>query len=531
MANIKQIVIDSTTLIGGLISDLYGISASQEGSATQYARSNGIDLFREPYRGHITPAQIFAAGAVTDASSYINSVPRAATIDITNLNGTQNNPFGFYILGGLAGTAPRVVRVSQTSTPSYDSHQTITASAGNNFTTLPSTGYWGEDILLYKVGGTYYVFYSWNDSGQGDVGRATLGGVYTDSFMSSTPSGAAALTGAVPHRMVEGADGKLYITNGRYVAQFDGATGANGTFLSTKYDLGAGWIATDVRKFGNYLAVLSIRSGIYFINYSFVSDARMTLWDMNENGLGLVYNVPDNYATAIFPISDTTLFAFSKGRDNTSKLLSFDGSKFNTIWESAVFTSSPDPRSIGIYKGFMAWMSGAINLLAYDIKYGGVHQPMIVNDGTYDSTDTGFIKNIEQGKLYIGGTFNSAYKIRWADISDSNYSTSKDLRTKIFLLPYKSTIIKIRIYLSQMASGSSAQFSLFKNYTASSIGTSGTDMLYGKNGSTLSYAVNGALTEYEIPVKIAEVSSFYMNVRLSGQISVSRIEVEYEPSR
>ena len=522
-SKMPTILIDKKSLLGGIASDIIGISASQETKSNQYAFSNGIDLYRAGRKGHITPAQIFNQGPITDASSNINSVPRAAVVDIT-----QTPPYIFTILGGLAGTAPRVVRILSGA---YDSHQVVTADAGDNFTTLPATGFWGEDIILYKVGAVTFVFYSWNDSDDGDVGQATLAGVYNDDYMSTVAASGTKLVGAVPHRMVEGADKNLYITNGRYVAQFDGATGANGTLNATKYDSGVGWINVDVRRFGDLLVIAAIKSGSSYSAYNFYSECRVCFWNMTEPGLGLVKEINDNYLSAIFATPNNELFAFTRGKNDTTKIHEFTGSGFRLIWEGLVGTygTPPDPRSIEYYKGLICWVpqnAQSSFVLALDPETKGVHIPFIVNDGTNNVTasSAGVLRNIDVGKLYVGGLFSSSYKLVWLTATSTGFASSADLRTQLYSLPFGSTIKKFKVFFSQMVSGSQAQFSLFTNYTASSVGTAGTDLW----NETLDFTTYGALNEYEFAKTIPNVSSFYLNVRVTGQISVRAIVVEYQ---
>lgn len=511
-----KIIIDKDSLLGGLKSDKIGLAHSQEANSNQYVRiTNAVDLYRYGLEGHITSGAIFGAGV---SNAGITSLPRAVAVDVT-----ATTPNIYYILGGLAGTAPKTVKTQSPST--YTSSAAISAHGGHNFTTLPSTGYWGEDIIAYKVASTFYIFYSWNDNADGDVGRMAMDGSGADDdFMSTVAASGAVLTAAVPHKMVEGPDGKLYITNGRYVSSFDGSNGANGTYDPTAYDGGVGWIATDVRVYGNLLAVSWVKAGAAYISYTYNSDSRMTLWNMTEPGLGLVYNILDNFCSAIFPLPNGGMLAFTVGRNNTVKVWELAGQGFRKLWESVLYTSSPDPRQIDMYKDLVCWISGGYGL-ALDLTTKGVHVPFLLNDGTDGITTGGFLKNTDQSYLLMGGLFAGTYKTVLAGTATGYSSLNNDLRTRVYKLPFKSTITDVRVYFSQFVSGASATFSIFKNYTSSSIGTAGTDML----NKTITTA---GTTEYHFnDVVITNVSAFYMNIRVSGQVSVSRIEIDWSPSQ
>lgn len=530
-------IIKIERLHGGLARDYVGgNTASVEGKrSNEYARSNGIDLYRPGFDGHLTPAQIFSTGSM---SSNVDSLPRAVAVDITNLSGAASVPFLFFILGGLKATAPRVVRAS---TPlAYDSHQVIGspgAHSSHNFTAdLPNLGFWGEDIIFYQVNGTNYIFYSWNDNTDGDVGRATLAGSYDDDFMTTVPSGASTSgfpTTGVPRRLLEGPDKILYITNGRYVASFDGSNGSNGTVNYQAYDLGVGWVAVDLKKDGNNVIVVSNRAGASYVNYSFLSESKSNYWNGTEPGLGIVTEPDDNFVSAILPVGNTT-YAFTRGKNASMKLKRLQGNKFVTIpgreQDVGLYGTPPDPRSIDVYRNLMLWSPGnsaGAYLMAYDLENDGIHIPFIVNDGTNDATTVGMVKNIDGNNLYVGVLIAGVYKILYTN-GNGGYASAKDLRLCLKRLTFKATIKRITVYFSQMASGSSARFSLFKNYTASSIGTSGTDFL----NKTIDYATYGTRTEIELNDKaITDVSSFYMNVRLTGQISIPLVEIEWGPSQ
>ena len=520
---ILTLTLDGNSFLGGLAPDLVGLASSQEAKANQYVRvATGIDFYKLGFKGHITPAQIFSTGSVSNAG--ITSTPRAVAVDVASAT-----PNIHYILGGLSGTAPKTVL---STSGGYVSSASISAHGGHNFTTMPSNKYWGEDIVFYTANNsssvaTQYIFYSWQDNTDGDVGRMSVDASSPDDdFMTTVPSGFSSsgfLTG-VPHRMVEAANKKLYITNGRYLAEYDGNNGASGTINYQAYDLGQGWVITDIRKYGRLLAILSVRSGTSYTNYSYLGESKMTLWDTIERGIGVSYAIPDNFASAIFVTPRNTILAFTFGKNSSSKVFEFNGQTFDLLWESIVNGSAPEPNAIEYYKGLVYWVpKNAIHVMALDLETKGVHQPLVNNDGSSNSGESGFLRNVWDNALFVGGSFGS-YKAVYLQPGASGYSSSNcDLRTRVINLPFRSTIMETRVYFSQSVSGYSAQLSLFKNYVSSSIGTAGTDLL---NTTITQVGIN----EYRIDDKTIEnVSAFYMNIRVSGQVSISRIEIDYIP--
>ena len=89
--------------------------------------------------------------------------------------------------------------------------------------TITGTGVEAEDVINYQIAGVDYMFYSWNDNTDGDIGRlATLTDTFDDDFMSTVPTGAAVLDKDETHPMVLGDDDNLYAGNGNILVRYDG---------------------------------------------------------------------------------------------------------------------------------------------------------------------------------------------------------------------------------------------------------------------------------------------------------------------
>jgi len=116
----------------------------------------------------------------------------------------------------------------------------------------------GEDVIIYPIGTTHYLFYSWNDNIDGDVGRVALTGSLTfeDDNLSNTIASGAVLIKGVPHQFLEWQEnGKLYISNGRDLVEIDGQTGANGTADMTAFRLPVGWVMTTIFDAGDLIGI------------------------------------------------------------------------------------------------------------------------------------------------------------------------------------------------------------------------------------------------------------------------------------
>lgn len=105
-------------------------------------------------------------------------------------------------------------------------------NAGSYPHTITGTGVEAEDIINYQISGVDYMFYSWNDNTDGDVGRLiTNGDTFDDDFMSTVPTGKAVLDKDETHPMVIGDDDNLYIGNGNILAKYDGP---NNTYTASR---------------------------------------------------------------------------------------------------------------------------------------------------------------------------------------------------------------------------------------------------------------------------------------------------------
>lgn len=509
-------------LFSGLISPLYSQGGGGlEGNIktpTQYSRTNGIDLFRPSFEGHITPARIFDGTAVT---SNINSLPRAKV----NYPATRTSS-QYLILGGLSGTAPRWVHLQGGI---YNNSGDIAPSSGNNFTTLTAgTGFWGEDIAVYNVSGVSKIFYSWNDNAQGDVGMIDpTNDSATDGWLSGHGSGSA-LSKNVPHRITEANDGNMYVTNGRYLVQYNGLTDV---VVMESYDAGADWIITDIRPWKDFLIIICTKMGQAYVPSDYDTRSRANFWDYSEDGLGVVYDFNDPQATAAW-IEEDVPYVFTQGKNQTVKLRQFTGTKWNIKkeWNLDIYGTAPLPTSIESYHNSICWIPGnsaGSFVMAYSVLYDGLHISHIVNNGMTDATVSGMLSNMIEDTLNVGSQLGASYGIL-AGNSSAGYHSNVTLRTLVYRLPYKAKITAIRIYFSQMKNGSSATFSLYKNYVSASRGTANIDMLSGKR-QTVQFSVDGELTEFEILPTVVKASAFYMEVYLNGQISVPLIEVDYEP--
>lgn len=188
-------------------------------------------------RGHASAMQnvdVFDGGVLTQGPGLADLTNgNQAGVVTTLVRGMTRVPPASSTAYGVGGA--RLYKLSGTEVASDASFpRTIDKAA--------VTGEDGEDVALYKGA----IFYSYNHSGSaGDVGKLTLPSTFDDDYMSTVPTGAAALQDG-PHQMVVGGDDILYIANGRYIASLN-----NTTFTAQALDFPQGSSVVSLAWHGN----------------------------------------------------------------------------------------------------------------------------------------------------------------------------------------------------------------------------------------------------------------------------------------
>lgn len=558
----EVIVIENLEL--GWISDYVGQTIPLDGAEGQYRNSFGMTTVRPGKKGHIAPSEIFNNLIFTDIGPVINSLPRAICLDTGLVTYKSFSLLG----GGASNLKPRIVVSDNTNSTS--SNHDITATNTFN-TTVPSTGFWGEDIIFYRAYadsvGTFkdFAFYSWNDSVSGDIGRYDIGAnSYIDDFMSGTtggnpaPSGAAKLTGGVPHRMCEAPDKIVYITNGQFIASYDSTTdqaAASGTFNPKALDLGSGWMAVDVQPYQNDVVIAAIKIGGTYQNPSAASQSRVILWNGSDLDFTQVYEMNDWWIGSLFPLGGS-LFAFTQGVNGTTKAkwLPLGSAEFEIIWEApiTIVGGAPKPNQVEYFNGMIQWAGDNSTNMVFGLiqtnKGWTLHTPYYLSSGTGTVTQAGFLKNINSNQLYVGvngfkiiGLFGDGNSN--GSIVASQSITKVQLRDRIRELPYKATIKKIKVIFSSFGSDSSLFISLIPNYSPYSEDGSGNPVgdklawtISTANHANITTTLTASTSELGGRATIAtDISIFWLNIRdTNSSVTatppiIKRLEISIEP--
>lgn len=479
-----------------------------ETTPTQYSRGSSVSLSRLGYEGHI--AQGYTFTDVVDGSTVVNGLPLNAVVDSAG--------FGYFVLD-----TGRLVY--------YDLSNSSIPGTKADPTGVTSGTYSDVALYPYQTGTSpvnttdEYVFWSWETNTYGDVAlmkKSNRTGFTSNYLTAAAGTNGTALVHGVPHPILVGQDSNVYIGNGRYLASFDPTAGTV-TVNYQALDLKPGWTISALSQYQNYIAILGYKQSTSLTGY-YKSDTKVFFWDGFSPTWNFEYAVRDNYAGNMY-YDGVDLHVISYGRNSTGKLKKFNGSGFETIFESPVVGGLPGIGGSESYLNHLVWGSSG-NLFAHgapsDRQESGFH--FWAQPGT---SRTGMVKNLVGQDLYLGRNTNSGFAISISNTLTGFDNTSAEFFSQLYVLPTNSTITCLKFYLSKFDSGSSFQYSVVKDYNASTY-TASDNVLAG----TIDYATYPA--QFYIPIKknLTNVTSFRLQVRWNGTINtaaiIRKIEVEYQ---
>lgn len=441
----QRITIGPNEIAKGWARDLsQSNSKGIEAPAGYYSKSTAMSTYRTSKYGQLAPGETFTA--LDDSSTRVNALP---------LNGAVSSTAEAFVILDNA----RVVQFSVLD-EIIDAHNATAAHGGHASIT-------GEDILSYKNATNEYILYSWNDNTDGDVGRMLYdGSAADDDYMSTVASGTGgtALTKGVPHKMRIGPDKNIHITNGQYIAKFNPSTSA---IDYQALNLGVGFVATGLSVYNNQLVIVGYKQTLYS-NALTLSESTCFFWDTTSPFYQNSFDLKDNYASAIFLDDNSTLYVFTRGRNNTTKIKYFTGSKFDIAFQSWQIGDAPRQGSVDSFEGVMHFSpnsGGALNIIDGKAFH---YRTAVTTDGSTIPSDIGMVRNLYSNVLFIGRKVGSSYTIVRPNFS--GYHIDATWVGPILPLPYKSRVKKVIVYFSQFGSGASILFSLFKNYSTISLG-------------------------------------------------------------
>lgn len=328
----------------------------------------------------------------------------------------------------------------------------------------------GSDIISYYIGSTKYIFYSFNDATDADVGRYDLSTTFDDDYMSTVPGGAALLSSKTsPHPMVVGDDDVLYIADGNKLHNFDGQNGGNGTLdARTPLTLPLGSIITSFAKTQNFLVVYayrpSITSGAYY-----KSDVKAYFWDYVSEDPTYKYVINGNYINGGFNFKGAP-GCFVRGLDANfktqkgSRLMLFNGTEFVPVMSFA--EAIPGHGGVEAMENVIRWNADAVMY-----QYGSLHGfPNSINRLSQGSgfSSEGMFKNLALNIFWMSSGTSTTGGLQGFGGTPTGGFYNDAVLTMPQVFPafpsdYKGRLTKIRVHWKNKmeSSGSTAKFNIW----------------------------------------------------------------------
>ena len=380
-----------------------------------------INPFREATPGVLAPG--FTTAALTGtAMGTVFSVavdrssaqPNAWLIEATKIH-------------QIAGAAGEIGTAISSTAPFPFSILGGTDSGGSGTDHSTHTTPVGEDIIYFNISGTGYIFYSYNDNTDGDVGQVPLAPTqasdFIENYLTRQGTTAAVLNKSYPHPMIVGDDQVLYIADGRTLKWITdaGVYGSNATIVPRDYTIKC------FTKTGQQLVIFAERvKGAGAANTA-RGDCIALFWDYSSQSADYIYQLNDNEVSAAFNWNGI-IGCFTTGRPNEmanigyrSKLQIFEGGRFVTKFRFSEAT--PSFGGVEVHTGMLFWNSAGT---IYSLGSPYEDFPQVVNKiAAMAGSSNGFVKSLNGTDLYVssGAAASNANNERIANGS-TYYATS-----------------------------------------------------------------------------------------------------------
>jgi len=302
----------------------------------------------------------------------------------------------------------------------------------------------GDETCTYTANqsstSTRAIYYSWSNTGKWDVGMHVPNtSTFDDDFMSTVPAGAnASLFPAgqgYEHPLIIGADDILYMGDRRYIHQYDGGVGADGTFSEAVLTLPQDAIIHSMAKIPNYLVIFTRSQSQYREGYP--GEVKAYFWDYLSQDPTSVIELGDDSVGGAFNYRGT-IGVFTSGKINTlaggylenAKLKFFSGFGEGFVTEIEFADVIPEKGSIYVAGDIIHWLSSG-NEYAYGSPFKDGRRTL--NKITYfrDVDYDGILLQGENGKVYGSGS-NSTYKLDYytrAALTSTQYFSPGEIYT------------------------------------------------------------------------------------------------------
>lgn len=498
----------------GLTSD-WGLDTTASTSQSGLTTATGMDPFRKP--GYISPG--------------VNplSVTNASEIDGILKNGLVYGNDA-YMIGGTK------------------LHQLTTLLSGS----ITNSGSWphtisgatvGWDVCLYRITNsgtaTPYLFYSWHDGTNSDVGRFDLSSTFDDDWMTSVPTGysSTGLDGSIKPVMIVNRLNRLLIGNGRYVAELDGnEQGASGAIQYKRLTLPANFQITSFARTPTHTVIFAYDTSPATTSYRGLVKA--FFWDDISEDFSYDVVIPGSYVDGGFTYKNGLVGCFTEGQSDSfttskgSRILLGNEGGFETI--DSFTDNIPGHGGVEVFGDVIFWnSSGHVYQKNSPIKDFPDRLNRITKGG--GSTAYGMFRNFAGTRPYIStgtGATNGIQRLNAGYYPGTFTTSTVNLPCPV---GYRASIDAVNIHwYSEKETGSNKmEFKIITNRGASSttvIATSGT---VGNDRQTPPAEL---LTRYEVDndgVGFPATTTAALNVTYSDVDStklpaiISSVQLEY----
>src|SRR3990167_456851 len=415
---------------GGVITfgteDFFGlISGYGDGSTINYSKiGKGAErlVAVNPYLNSLGALQPGLLGTVlTDAYVQVLTTIINAVVERTGANvkywllevGSATNDAQIHLISASSPAAPYTI--STTAPFPYKIGDGTGAHAHADFL--------GEDIITFNIDGTEYIFYSYNDATDGDVGRVGIApandAAFTDNWFDNS-TGGEALNKNAPHPMIVGDDQKLYIADLAVtgtLAKLWQVSDA-GIIASFTTIVPRNYVIRSFTKTPTHLVIFANKIKASATASTERGEAIALFWDYAAPVASYFYRLNDNEVTCGFNWNGI-IGCFTTGRiaefANTgyrSKLQILEGGRFVPKFNFS--EAAPIHGGWDIVNNMLCWNSNGV-VYSYGSPYPDY--PAVVNKIAQivsgGATASGFLKALNGLEIYIStgsGTNNEVFK-------------------------------------------------------------------------------------------------------------------------
>lgn len=351
----------------GLLPQHTSPAGSSEELGDGFSTMSAVNPYRFP--GYLSPG--FAPDSATNEST-VDATIRAGVID--NLTA--------YLFGGS--------KILTYTVATNTLAGSATATIGNNLASGGHSGhttFTASDAVRYTVSGTDYIFYSWNDNTDGDIGTFDLSSTFVDNYWTNT-AGATALSKDYEHPMIVGDDNILYIGNGKDLASLQ----SDGTDNDSALDLPTGYEITSFAKTSNYLVIYAHTTNANSSVYR--SESTAFFWDYRSESFTYAFPIQGNRVDGGFTWNGVPhVFAEGRGFDGggtvITRLMRFNGGGFEPV--TMYSGSAPIHNGVEVTNTSAIWNAGGV-LYQFGAPFDGF-EDSLQKIGACTGSSSGFVRN------------------------------------------------------------------------------------------------------------------------------------------